>query len=74
MFNNYWKEKTGVQTIWELIDMIDNIPENRPLYKDSGLWQVRSDDMEEVYYQQKVNESFCEFIKRVFDTDNLSTE
>lgn len=67
-----WKhlEKTGLQMLNELTDMIDNIPENRPLYKDSGLWQVRSDDMEEVYFQQKVNESFYEFIKRVFDVDN----
>ena len=76
MFNNgnqipaYGNEKTGVQMLNELTDMIDNIPENRPLYKDSGLWQVRSDNMEDVIFQQKVNESFYEFIKRVFDADN----
>lgn len=76
MFNNgkqtpaYGNEKTGLQMLNELTDMINNIPENRPLYKDSGLWQVRSDDMEEIYFQQKVNESFYEFIKRVFDADN----
>lgn len=63
-------EKTGLQTLNELTDMLQNIPENRPLYKDSGLWQVRSDDMEEIYFQQKVNESFYEFIKRVFHADN----
>jgi len=62
--------KNGNQMLNELTDMIDNIPENRPLYKDSGRWQVRSDDMEEVLFQQKVNESFYEFIKRVFDADN----
>jgi len=66
----YGNEKTGLQVLNELTDMIDNIPENRPLYKDSGLWQVRSDDMEEVLFQQKVNESFYEFIKRVFDVYN----
>ena len=76
-FNNgnqtpaYGNEKTGLQMLSELTDMIDNIPENKPLYKDSGLWQVRSDDMEEVCFQQNVNETFHEFIKRVFDADNL---
>lgn len=44
---------------------LDNIPENRPLYKDSGLWQVRSDDMEEVLFQQTCDESFTQFIRRV---------
>ena len=58
----------------ELTDMIDNIPENRPLYKDSGLWQVRSEDMEDVIFQQGVNESFYEFIKRVFDAGNSYKE
>jgi len=55
---------------WVLTMMIDNIPQNRPLYKDSGLWQVRSDDMEDVLFQQGVCESFFDFIKRVFDVDN----
>lgn len=66
----YGNEKTGLQMLNELTDMIDNITENRPLYKDSGLWQVRSDDMEEVYFQQRVSESLYEFIKRVFDAGN----
>ena len=68
------KKLKGLETLNELTDMIDNIPENRPLYKDSGLWQIRSDDMEEVIFQQGVNESFYEFIKRVFDADNSYKE
>lgn len=44
--------------------LIDALPQNQPLYKDSGLWQVRSDDMEEVIFQQTANESFREFIIR----------
>ena len=47
-----------------LATMIENLPNNRPLYKDSGLWQIRSDDMEEVLYQQEVSEDFVDFIDR----------
>jgi len=54
----------------DIIEMINELPENRPLYKDSGLWQIRSDDMESVLFQQKVNESFYDFIKRVFEKEN----
>lgn len=49
----------------EIEAIFKNLPENRPLYKDSGLWQVRSDDMEDVLYQQDVNETFLQFINRV---------
>jgi hypothetical protein len=48
-------------TLHELIELL---PENTPLYKDSGLWQLRSDDMEEVFVQQVHDESFFEFLKR----------
>ena len=41
---------------------LDDFPENMPLYKDSGLWQLRSDDMETVVVQQHVNQSDAEFI------------
>lgn len=39
-------------------------PESRPLYKDSGLWQMRSDDMDDVMVEQEVNEPFDAFIRR----------
>jgi hypothetical protein len=55
----------------ELVEMLDNLPQNRPLYKDSGSWQIRTDDMEEVLYEQAVNESFFDFIKRAFDKENF---
>jgi len=51
----------------ELMWMLDNLPPNRPLYFDSGLWQVRTDDMKDVLFQQNVNESTYEFIRRVYD-------
>lgn len=43
---------------------LNNLPENLPLYKDSGLWQLRSDDMETVLIQQGCNESANEFLER----------
>ena len=55
----------------ELVTMLENIPQNRPLYKDSGLWQVRTDDMEDVIFEQGVNESFFDFIKRVYNVLQL---
>ena len=58
----------------ELIEMLDNLPENRPLYKDSGLWQIRTDDMEEVLYEQGANESFFDFIKRAYSKENFFKE
>lgn len=54
------------QQITNFQDMINDLPENRPLYRDSGLWQVRSDDMEEVLYQQESDETFLQFINRVY--------
>ena len=53
-----------------LADLMDELPENRPLYKDSGLWQQRSDDMEDVYYQQTCNEKTEDFIKRLYEARN----
>jgi len=55
----------------ELELMIYAIPENKPLYKDSGQWQVRTDDMEEVLFQQQIGEDFFDFIKRVYEVDNI---
>lgn len=49
--------------------MLEELPENRPLYKDSGSWQVRSDDMEDILFDQEVNETFFDFIKRVFEQE-----
>jgi len=49
--------------------LFDGLPENYPLYKDSGLWQMRSDDMEEVWVQQKVNETSNDFLKRCIEWD-----
>lgn len=55
----------GVSQTVLLAEMLNNLPENRPLYKDSGLWQIRSDDMKTVIFEQNVNDSFEQFISRV---------
>ncbi len=44
--------------------LLDLLPENLPLYKDSGLWQLRTDDMEDVICSQGANEAFRPFIER----------
>jgi aromatic ring hydroxylase len=44
--------------------LLENFPENRPLYKDSGLWQMRTDDMEDVLIQQEYMESDESFMQR----------
>lgn len=43
---------------------LGGLPENKPIYKDSGLWQMRSDDMEDLIIQQGVNESDDSFLSR----------
>lgn len=58
----------------DLAYMLDNLPENRPLYKDSGLWQIRNDEMNEVVYEQGVNESTHDFIKRIYDLNEIWNE
>jgi hypothetical protein len=49
----------------KLISNLNSL-KNTPLYQDSGLWQVRSEDMEGVLFQQMVNEPFEQFIYRVY--------
>lgn len=51
--------------IQQFEQMLNDLPENRPLYKDTGLWQVRSDDMEDIIYWQNSSETFFEFIEKV---------
>lgn len=55
--------------------LIDCLPQNRPLYKDSGLWQVRTDDMENVLIDQNCNETLRGFILRYLDwLDDIDKE
>jgi len=62
------KTFVGMQQAEQIIDSInmaiDRLPENLPLYKDSGTWQMLSDDMDVVLCEQNHNESFFDFIER----------
>jgi hypothetical protein len=59
------KAETSSETAPDKIaEMLKELPENNPLYKDSGLWQMRSDNMEDVILQQGVNESDLDFFAR----------
>lgn len=53
--------------MWATDDLIDCLPQNRPLYKDSGLWQIRTDDMENVLIDQNCNETLRGFIIRYLE-------
>lgn len=56
-------------------DLIDCLPQNRPLYKDSGLWQIRTDDMENVFIEQNCNETLRGFILRyLYWLDDIDKE
>ena len=52
---------------YETSELINYLPENTPLYKDSGLWQFRTDDMENVIIDQNHNENFRDFILRYIE-------
>lgn len=62
--------ETKTATLDHLLFMLGELYDNRPLYCDSGLWQICSEDMKEVLYQQKVNEDFYDFIERCFSMEN----
>jgi hypothetical protein len=74
LFRLLQAEKQALKSGISIMEMLDNLPENRPLYKDSGSWQIRTDDMEEVLYHQVANESFFDFIKKAFDKENYFME
>ena len=59
-----------VRSLLNDVEKINELPSNRPLYKDSGLWQIRSDDMDDVLFQQGLNETFMQFIKRAHEQEN----
>ncbi len=53
--------------VGEFEEISSNFPTNLPLYKDSGSWQLRKEDMETVIEQQGANESFYGFLTRISD-------
>lgn len=57
---------------WGSLDqMLDDMPQNRCLYRDSGLWRISDEDNNMVLYKQGVNEDFDDFIRRAYDAENV---
>lgn len=54
-----------------LDQMLDDLPQNRCLYRDSGLWRISDEENNVVLYEQDVNEDFDDFIKRAYDAENV---
>jgi hypothetical protein len=51
--------------------MLDDMPQNRVLYCDSGCWTIYAEDFATVLYEQDVNESLKEFITRAYRAENV---
>lgn len=45
-------------------DIINSLPENQPLYKDSGTWNIYTDDFKDVISYQNPNETMREYLIR----------
>ena len=52
---------------------LEELPPNRPLYKDSDTWYIYNDDMTVVLYEQMPDETFEYFIERVYCQEGLLT-
>lgn len=53
-----------------LEQMLDDMPQNRSLYRDSGCWRILS-EQDETLYEQGVNEDFSDFIERAYNAENV---
>lgn len=51
--------------------MLDDMPQNRVLYCDSGCRTIYAEDFATVLYEQGVNESLKEFIARAYRAENV---
>ncbi len=56
-------------SLCDMENFLEGFPENKPLYKDSGRLQLRTDDMENIIIDQGMNESDIDFIERCKNLD-----
>ncbi len=54
-----------------LDQMLDDMPQNRCLYRDSGLWRISDEANEVVLYEQGANEDFDDFVRRAYQAENI---
>ena len=54
-----------------LEQMLDDMPQNRCLYRDSGLWHIYDETMTTELYRQTSDEDFEQFVRRAYDQENV---
>ena len=54
-----------------LEQMLDDMPQNRCLYRDSGIWEIRDEDNNTTIYRQEIEEDFDVFIFRCYNLENV---
>lgn len=54
-----------------LEQMLDDMPQNRCLWRDGGLWHIRDEENEVDLYVQDCNEDFSDFIERAYNAENI---
>lgn len=47
--------------------LLEAIPQNRPLYKDSDTWDIRDEDMKGIFMTQHPNETLKAFLIRYIE-------
>lgn len=65
------KNITSSDWFGSLDQMLDDMPQNRCLYRDSGLWKITDENNDTVLYQQGVDEDFDDFIRRAYEAENV---
>ena len=50
---------------------LERLQPNHALYKDGGVWQLWSDGMQEMLFEQRVNETLFDFILRLHVEKNI---
>lgn len=65
------KNITSSDWFGSLDQMLDDMPQNRCLYRDSGLWRITDENNDVVFYQQRVDEDFDDFIRRAYEAENV---
>lgn len=51
--------------------MMDDMPKNRVLYCDGGLWTIYAEDFETVLYRMEGSECLKDFITRAYKAENV---
>jgi DNA-binding LytR/AlgR family response regulator len=61
------KEKTDLS----MSELLEALPNDMPLYKDYGVWQISDEKMRFVFYQQRDDETLLDFLKRAVKAEKI---